>query len=269
MPPAVTPATPPATPASSAIPAEAPAAAGADTQTPAAADAPEPTLQLTPASDAGVDPLDEAAAALDAPRRPRRSGRKEAKAESRARRRAEKAAEKAAKKEAEEDAEAEERQRIAPADALVARLPAIKPIYAAILTGALAGLAAVGLAFGAARGCEAVRDTESCGGGAGLLAVVAILAIEVLIGANLLKAWQIADPVSTSFLGVGVVATIAMLTFLEQLDSPWMLLVIPLMTAVSFALSWWITVRFIDEYEPGPHPSPVDDIADQDEDSHA
>jgi hypothetical protein len=72
----------------------------------------------------------------------------------------------------------------------------------------------------------------------------------VVIGANLLKAWQISDPFSTSFLGVGIVATIAMLTFLSQLDSPWMLLVIPVMTATAFALSWWVTVRFIDEYEP-------------------
>jgi hypothetical protein len=27
-----------------------------------------------------------------------------------------------------------------------------------------------------------------------------------------------------------------------------MLLVIPVMTAVAFALSWWVTVRFIDEH---------------------
>ena len=104
------------------------------------------------------------------------------------------------------------------------------------------------LAFGAARGCESVRDTDSCGGGIGLLAIVAILAIEVVIGANLLKAWQISDPFSTSFLGVGLVATLAMLIFLDDLDSGWMFLVIPLMTAVAFALSWWVTVRFIDEH---------------------
>jgi hypothetical protein len=139
-------------------------------------------------------------------------------------------------------------QRLAVADALVARLPAIHPLAAAIITGLLSGLAAVALAFGAARGCESVRDTDSCGGGIGLLAIVAILAIEVVIGANLLKAWQISDPFSTSFLGVGLVATLAMLIFLDDLDSGWMFLVIPLMTAVAFALSWWVTVRFIDEH---------------------
>jgi hypothetical protein len=135
-----------------------------------------------------------------------------------------------------------------PAEALVARLPAIKPAYAAIISGTLSGLAVVLLAVGASRGCDAVRGTSSCGGGVGLLATVALLAIEVMIGANLLKAWRISDPVSTSFLGVGVVTTIAMLTFLDHIDSPWMLLVIPLMTAAAFALSWWVTVRFVDEH---------------------
>ena len=164
--------------------------------------------------------------------------------------------------------------RTGPGGALVARLPAVKPLYAALITGLLSGLAAVLVAIGASRGCEAVRDTSGCGGGLGLLATVALLAIEVLIGANLLKAWKISDPFSTSFLGVGIVAIIAMLTFLSHLDSVWMILVIPLMTAASFALSWWVTVRFIDEE---PMASEIDSERGEpaftrkphDEDSHA
>ena len=135
------------------------------------------------------------------------------------------------------------------ADALVARLPAIPPLLAAVLTGALAGLITVLLALGAREGCQAVRGTESCGGGAGLLAVVAILVVEVLLAANLLKAWRISDPYSTSFLGVGLVTTIAMLFFLGNIDSPWMLLVIPVLTAIMFALSWRVTVYIDDRDE--------------------
>jgi hypothetical protein len=265
-----------------------------------------PAPAHAPHGEPTIDPLDEAAAAID--RGPSsRSRRKEARSEARARRRAEKQARKDAEREAREQAEEEsiaeqaaldaeaaataeqtataeaapvepdpvehaaaeaapveavaehpgddastdedQGRRLVSPDALVARLPAIHPLAAAIISGALAGLAAVGLAFGAASGCESIRGTGSCGGGIGLLALVAILAIEVLIGANLLKAWQISDPFSTSFLGVGLVATLAMLIFLDDLDSSWMLLVIPLMTAVAFALSWWVTVRFIDEYE--------------------
>lgn len=241
---------------------------------------PEAHAPSTPEPQEGpTDPIDQAGAALEAraARKPRREQqaeagrRREAKQEAKERKRQEK---ERRRREKSEDKERARQERLAaqdetldeahpegdeqddqrgwelgaPAEALVARLPAIKPVYAAILSGALAGLAAVLLTIGASKGCEAVRDTSSCGGGVGLLAVVAILAIEVLIGANLLKAWDISDPFSTSFLGVGVVATIAMLTFLSHLNSPWMLLVIPLMTAAGFALSWWVTVRFVDEH---------------------
>jgi hypothetical protein len=219
-----------------------------------------------------IDPIGAAAAALDAPPRARRS-KGSARAGARAARRAEKVArreEKARRKaevahasEAQPDEEPVSREPQAPADALVARLPAINPLLAAILTGTFSGLITVGLSFGASRGCESVRGTGSCGG-VGLLALVVILALEVVIGANLLKAWQISDPFSTSFLGVGLVATLAMLIFLDDLDSPWMLLVIPLMTAAAFALSWWVTVRFIDEYDEHPPGS-----VPEDEDSHA
>ena len=136
------------------------------------------------------------------------------------------------------------------AEVLVSKLPTMKPAYAAILTGLLSGLACVLLAKGASLGCEAIRSDNSCGGGVGLLTLVAILAIEVLIGANLLKAWKVSDPFSTAFLGVGVVAMIAMLVFLEDLNSPAMLAVIPLLTAAAFLLSWWVTVRFVEEDEP-------------------
>jgi hypothetical protein len=223
---------------------------------------------------AEFDPLEHAAAGFLDERPSRRANRGAGRADRRARRRGE-------KRRAKEENERTEQQGelgAAQTEALVARLPTIKPVYAAIISGALAGLAAVLLAIGASEGCQAVRGTSSCGGGVGLLATVALLAIEVMIGANLLKAWQIPDPVSTSFLGVGVVATIAMLLFLDQIDSPWMLLVIPLSTAAAFAGSWWITVRFVDEHpmasevdaergEPGFVDKPVD--RSDDEDAHA
>jgi hypothetical protein len=214
----------PAGPPETTAPAPPPAVPAAEAEAPVipVVDDREPTL---------VDPLGQAAAAVDAAEEPRVRRRAE-RTEAKARRRADKA----------------ERKRSAAADSLTPQLPRINPLVAAIITGALSGLATVLLAFGAARGCDAMRGTESCGGGLGLLAVVAILVIEILIGANLLKAWRIADPFSTSFLAVGVVATIAMLAFLDHINSPWMLLVIPLMTAAAFALSWWVTVRVIEEH---------------------
>lgn len=123
----------------------------------------------------------------------------------------------------------------------------LSPPVAAAFAGAVSGLAAVVMTVGAVRGCEAIRGESSCGGGFGLLALVAILAIEVLIGANLLRSFKISDPLSTSFLGVGLVAMVAMLFFLDVISSPWMFGVIPVATAIAFLLSWWVTVRFVEE----------------------
>jgi hypothetical protein len=215
--------------------------------------APEPTQEMPqPQREMEFDPLKRAAEGFLDERPSRKASRSAGRGEKRAHRREERRQAKGEKRRRKE-----QRWELgaAPAEALVARLPTIKPVYAAILSGAIAGLAVVLLAIGASAGCEAVRGTSSCGGPVGLLATVALLAIEVMIGANLLKAWQISDPVSTSFLGVGVVTTIAMLLFLDQIDSPWMLLVIPFSTAAAFAGSWWITVRFVDEH---PMSSEVD-----------
>ena len=76
-----------------------------------------------------------------------------------------------------------------------------------------------------------------------------VLAIEIIVGAKLLKAFKVSDPFSTSFLGVGLVAMVVMLTFMgdDTMDSPIMILIIPALTAVAFLLSWWVTVKFIEE----------------------
>ncbi|MCW2855888.1 MAG: hypothetical protein JWR52_1503 [Marmoricola sp.] len=154
-----------------------------------------------------------------------------------------------AEKEAAKAAARAEKEHQAPAEKLVAKLPRINPAVAALITGLLSGLACVLLAKGASAGCDAVRGNGSCGGGFGLLALVGILAVEVLIGANLLKAFRLTDPFSTSFLGVGLVAMFAMLFFLNVISKPWMIGAIPAMTALSFLLSWWVTVRFVEEVD--------------------
>ena len=124
-------------------------------------------------------------------------------------------------------------------------LPLINPRIAVVVTGGLVGLLGIGLAFIASRGCESVRGVGSCGG-IGLLALLAVLAIEVVVGAILLKAWRFSDPASTSFLGVGLVAVFVLLFLLSSLESIWMIVVIPALTAVTFLASWWVTTTFVD-----------------------
>jgi hypothetical protein len=138
------------------------------------------------------------------------------------------------------------------------RLPALSAPIASVLTGVVVGLAMVGLTFLSTGGCELVRGTGTCGGAVGLLLLVAIVVLGVLLGAVLLTAWQVSDPLSSSFLGVGLVAVVAMLFLLPSIDEWWIVIVIPVLGATSYLLAWWVTRTFVDT---------ADDDAEEPEDA--
>ena len=119
-------------------------------------------------------------------------------------------------------------------------LPVINPRLAVAISGGVVGLVGVALTTVAGRGCEVIRGVGSCGG-IGLLALLVILVLEILLGAVLLKAWRLTDPTSTSVLGVGLAAVFVMLFLLESLESVWMFLVIPVLSVVTFLVSWLVT----------------------------
>ena len=118
---------------------------------------------------------------------------------------------------------------------------------AAVLTGVAVGLLMVGLTWAGLRGCEAVQGTSSCGG-AGYPLIAAILVVMVLVGAALLRATRVTDPVSTSILAVGLTAVLALLFLIDSLQDLAMVVVIPLISAGSYAVSHWVTSTFT---EPG------------------
>jgi hypothetical protein len=125
-------------------------------------------------------------------------------------------------------------------------MPGMPARLAALLAGALTGLVWAALGYVSQQGCEAVRGVGSCGGTVGLVALVAIFVMMVLLGGYLLRTFGLPDATSTAFLGVGLVAVVAMLFFLESIDSVWMFLVVPALTAASFLLSWWVTETFVE-----------------------
>jgi hypothetical protein len=119
-------------------------------------------------------------------------------------------------------------------------LPEIGALPAAVVTGALVGLLAVGLTWLALRGCAAVRDTTSCGD-PGLLVLLAIALVVGLVGRALLRAVRVPDPGSTSFLATALTAVLAMLFLTGSLTDTWMTVVLPVLGAVTFAVSEWVT----------------------------
>lgn len=133
----------------------------------------------------------------------------------------------------------------APRESGTLRAPVLTGLVAALVTGLAIGLLLVLLTAAGQRGCEAAQGTSSCGG-AGYPLILAILVVAVLAGGALLRWAGVPDPTSTSFLAVGLLAVIALLFLVEQLDSWSMLLVIPLVSVATFAASHWVTTAVIE-----------------------
>lgn len=123
---------------------------------------------------------------------------------------------------------------------------------ASVGAGIVCGLIGIVLSMASLRGCEAVRGVGTCGG-IGLFALLAILVVEIFIGAALLNACRVQDAFSTSFLGVGLAAVVIVLFLLSYLDAWWMLVAVPLVTAAAYLVSWWVSSRFVDVRDDDRH----------------
>lgn len=114
------------------------------------------------------------------------------------------------------------------------------PPVAAAATGVLVGWVAAGLVWLGMAGCDAWRDSPSCGGGVGLTMVVAVLVIAWIVGRMLLGFAEVPDALMVSFLGIGVAMITVLLFLIDDTFSVWMWLVMPVLTAATFTLSAWL-----------------------------
>jgi len=128
------------------------------------------------------------------------------------------------------------------------RLPAIGGMAAALLTGAVVGALMVGLTGAGFRLCEAIQGAPSCGD-PGFLLLLAFVIVAILVGKWLLAAWSSPDPGSTSFLAVALLCVVALLFLVDVLFNWWMIIVIPVLGALCFALSHWVTTTFVETDE--------------------
>lgn len=129
-------------------------------------------------------------------------------------------------------------------------LPAVNGMTASVFTGALIGVLACGATYLGLLGCQELRGTSACGT-PGFFLLVAILIVLVLLGKLILKAFRVIEPGSTSFLGVGVMAVITLAFLIDVVFEWWMIIVIPVVTALAFAGSHWLTARFTDPADDG------------------
>jgi hypothetical protein len=111
---------------------------------------------------------------------------------------------------------------------------------AAAATGLIVGPTSAALVWLGMAGCEAWRDSPSCGGGLGLGMLVAVVAIAWLVGRLLLGFAEVPDALMVSFIGVSVAMIVVMLLLIDETFSVWMWLVMPVLTAATFAGSAWL-----------------------------
>jgi hypothetical protein len=126
------------------------------------------------------------------------------------------------------------------------RFPVLPALPAVLLVGAVVGAAAVLMTWGSLRLCEAATGTASCGGGPGLLMLLAILIALTYLGGWLLRGFGIGDAGSTSLLAVGLLAVVAMLFLVDSLDEWAGALWVVIVTIAAYAVSWRVTAALVD-----------------------
>lgn len=129
------------------------------------------------------------------------------------------------------------------------RFPSPPAPLAAAIVGAVSGLLAVLLVLLAERGCDMARGRPSCGG-VGLVMLVAIIVACLVLGALLMRLLHVRDPGLVAFFGVSLAVIFIMLFLIDQVFSGWMLLVIPLLAAATFAVSALLTQALENSGEP-------------------
>jgi hypothetical protein len=117
----------------------------------------------------------------------------------------------------------------------------------ALLTGAIVGLALVGLTSGGLTLCSSMRGTSSCGK-PGILLLLVITVAMVFLGSLLLRVAGVDPHGSTSFLGVGLLVVVILVALLPVIFHWWMVIVVPVVAMLTYAASWWLTTTYV---EPG------------------
>ncbi|GAA1590268.1 hypothetical protein GCM10009804_53090 [Kribbella hippodromi] len=133
--------------------------------------------------------------------------------------------------EAAEEAEAAKRERKGRYDA-----PPLPPLLILAVVGLLCGFATIALVWLSERGCERFRDTTNCGA-LGLPLLVLIVVVTVVLGGLALSRLAMPHPRLIPFLGVAFMVALVVAFLTGHLDSPWIIAVVPALTAITFLLA--------------------------------
>lgn len=120
--------------------------------------------------------------------------------------------------------------------------PPLPPLLVLAVVGVLCGFATVALVWLSERGCERVRDTPNCGA-LGFPLLVLTVVVTIVLGALALSRLAMPHPRLVAFLGVMFMLLIVLAFLSDRLSSTWTLLVVPVLTAVTFLVAHLIAGR--------------------------
>lgn len=120
------------------------------------------------------------------------------------------------------------------------RLPHLNPYAAAVLTGVLVGLLAVGLAAASLALFAGVRGVSSGGGLWGGLAFTAVAVVVMFAGEALLRGFGAPSARLTSFLAIVLTIVAILGLFLDVVDGALGLVLVPVLSAAGYALAHWL-----------------------------
>ena len=113
----------------------------------------------------------------------------------------------------------------------------VPPPAVAAAAGLLVGSTSAALVWIGMAGCDAWRGSPSCGGGLGVGMLAAVVLISWIVGRLLLGFADVTDAAMASFLGVGLAMIVVLLFLVGETFSVWIWVVLPLLTAATFATS--------------------------------
>jgi hypothetical protein len=114
--------------------------------------------------------------------------------------------------------------------------PPLPPLVILAVVGLLCGFATIALVWLSERGCEQVRGTPNCGA-LGLPLLVLTVVISIVVGGIALSRLAMPQPRLVAFLGVVFMLLIVVGLLSDRLFSTATLVVVPVLTAVTFLLA--------------------------------
>ena len=114
--------------------------------------------------------------------------------------------------------------------------PPLTPALILGVVGLLCGFATIALVWLSERSCERFRDTTNCGA-LGLPLLVLIVVVTMVLGGLALSRLAMPHPRLVPFLGVAFMVALVVAFLTGHLDSPWIIAVVPALTAITFLLA--------------------------------